>query len=45
MRIALGELADADLASQRALPAVTIAKGYHFRYPEIDIAFRGIYGD
>lgn len=45
LKIALGELADAVLASQRALPAVAIAKGYHFRYPEIDIAFRGIYGD
>lgn len=45
LRIALGEFADAILASQRALPGVALANGYHFRYPEIDIAFRGIYGD
>lgn len=45
LKIALGELADALLASQRALPGVPLAHGYHFRYPEIDIAFRGIYGD
>jgi uncharacterized protein (TIGR01777 family) len=45
LKIALGELADALVASQRALPGVALAHGYHFRYPEIDIAFRGIYGD
>ena len=45
LKIALGEMADAVLASQRALPGVPLAHGYHFRYPEIDIAFRGIFGD
>jgi NAD dependent epimerase/dehydratase family enzyme len=45
LKIALGEIADALLASQRALPGVALAHGYHFRYPEIDIALRGIYGD
>jgi NAD dependent epimerase/dehydratase family enzyme len=45
LRLALGEMADAILASQRAIPAVPLAHGYHFRYPEIDIAFRGIFGD
>ncbi len=45
LKIALGELADALLASQRALPGASLAHGYHFRYPEIDIAFRGIFGD
>ena len=45
MKIVLGEMADTALASQRALPAVPLAHGYHFRYPEIDIAFRGIFGD
>ena len=40
-----GEMSDAVFASQRALPAVALAHGYHFRYPEIEIAFRGIYGD
>ena len=45
MRIVLGEMADAALTGQRALPAAPLAHGYHFRYPEIDIAFRGIFGD
>ena len=45
LKIALGEMSDALLASQRALPARPQAAGYHFRYPEIDIAFRGIFGD
>jgi uncharacterized protein (TIGR01777 family) len=45
LKIALGEMADAVLASQRALPGRPLANGYHFRYPEIDIAFRGIFGD
>jgi len=45
VRAAIGEMADAVFASQRALPGVALAHGYHFRYPEIDIAFRGIYGD
>jgi uncharacterized protein (TIGR01777 family) len=45
LRIALGEMADALLAGQRAHPARAAAAGYHFRYPEIDIAFRGIFGD
>ena len=31
-------------ASARS-PAKPLAHGYHFRYPEIDIAFRGIFGD
>ena len=45
LKVVLGELADAVLASQRAVPARAQAAGYHFRYPEIDIAFRGIFGD
>ena len=45
LKLVLGDLADAVLASQRAIPAKALAHGYHFRYPEIDIAFRGIYGD
>jgi uncharacterized protein len=45
LKIVLGEMADGVLASQRALPGVPLAHGYHFRYPEIDIAFRGIFGD
>src|SRR5262245_25101463 len=45
VRVAIGEMADAVFASQRALPGAALANGYHFRYPEIEIAFRGIYGD
>jgi uncharacterized protein (TIGR01777 family) len=45
LRMVVGEMADAVLASQRAVPGVALANGYHFRYPEIDIALRGIYGD
>lgn len=45
VKLVVGEMADAIFASQRALPGVALAKGYHFRYPEIDMAFRGIFGD
>jgi len=45
LRILLGELADSVLTGQRAIPAKALAHGYHFRYPEIEIAFRGIFGD
>lgn len=45
LKIALGEFADYVVTGQRVLPARAQALGYHFRYPEIDIAFRGIFGD
>jgi uncharacterized protein (TIGR01777 family) len=45
LRLALGEMAAMILTGQRVLPARAQALGYHFRYPEIDIAFRGIFGD
>jgi len=45
LKIVLGEMATSVLSSQRALPKRAQAAGYHFRYPEIDIAFRGIFGD
>jgi uncharacterized protein len=45
LRMLLGELADSVLTGQRAIPAKALAHGYHFRYPEIEIAFRGIFGD
>lgn len=45
LKIALGEMADAALTGQRALPGAALSHGYRFRYPEIDIAFRGIFGD
>jgi len=43
--VLFGELSEAMLTGQRALPERAKAAGYHFRYPEIDIAFRGIFGD
>ena len=33
------------LTGQRVIPAKAQAHGYHFRYPEIDIAMRGIFGE
>ena len=45
MKLVLGEMAEAALAGQRALPAKAQRAGYHFRYPEIEIAFRGIFGN
>jgi NAD dependent epimerase/dehydratase family enzyme len=45
LKFALGEFADSVLTGQRAIPARAQALGYHFRYPELDIAFRGIFGD
>ncbi|PYR55066.1 MAG: TIGR01777 family protein [Acidobacteria bacterium] len=45
LRLALGELADALLTGQRAIPARAQRGGFHFRYPEIDLALRGIFGE
>jgi uncharacterized protein (TIGR01777 family) len=46
LRAALGELADtALLTGQRVLPAVAAAKGFSFRYPDLDRALAAIYGD
>lgn len=46
LKLLFGELAGALLlGGQRVLPAKAQALGFHFRYPEIDIAFRGIFGD
>ena len=45
LRLLFGELSEAMLTGQRALPERAKAAGYHFRYPEIDIAFRGIFGE
>lgn len=45
LRIALGPMAESILTGQRVLPAVALKHGYHFRYPELDQAFRGIFGD
>jgi uncharacterized protein (TIGR01777 family) len=45
LKLALGEFANYVVTGQRAIPAKAIELGYHFRYPEIDIAMRGIFGD
>jgi uncharacterized protein (TIGR01777 family) len=45
VRLAVGELAESILTGQRALPARAQALGYHFRYPDIDQAFRGLFGE
>ena len=45
LKIALGEMSDSILTGQRVLPARAQRHGYHFRYPEIDQAFRGIFGE
>lgn len=46
LKLLFGEMADAILlGGQRVVPAKAQKLGFHFRYPEIDIAFRGIFGD
>jgi uncharacterized protein (TIGR01777 family) len=45
LRVVLGEFANYIVTGQRVLPAHAQSLGYHFRYPELDIAFRGIFGD
>lgn len=46
LKLLLGEMAGPlVLTGQRVIPARAQSLGFHFRYPEIDQAFRGIYGD
>jgi uncharacterized protein len=45
LKLVLGEMSQAVLTGRRVLPAVALRHGYHFRYPEIDQAFRGIFGE
>lgn len=46
LRLIVGEMADPLLLTgQRVIPTVAQSHGYHFRYPEIDIALRGIFGE
>ena len=45
LKVIVGEFADFLVTGQRVLPARALALGYHFRYPELDIAFRGIFGE
>jgi NAD dependent epimerase/dehydratase family enzyme len=46
LKLILGEMAaPMVLAGQRVVPAAALALGYHFRYPDIDQAFRGLFGE
>lgn len=45
LRVALGEMADSLITGQRAIPLRAQQASFHFRYPEIEIALRGIFGD
>jgi uncharacterized protein (TIGR01777 family) len=46
LRILFGEMASSLLlAGQRVVPARLQQSGYHFRYPEIEQAFRGLFGE
>lgn len=46
LKLMLGEMAGPLLLEgQRVLPRKAEAHAYHFRYPEIDIAMRGIFGE
>jgi uncharacterized protein len=40
-----GEFGEYLLASHRAIPTCAQQHAYHFRYPEIEIAFRGLFGE
>ncbi len=44
VRLAIGEAADAVLASQRVLPRKALELGYRFRYPTIEAALRDLLG-
>jgi uncharacterized protein len=46
LKLALGEMAGPLLLTgARVVPARAQALGFHFRYPEVDLAFRGIFGE
>jgi uncharacterized protein len=46
LKAMFGEMAEPLLLTgQRVIPAKAQSHGYHFRYPEIDIAMRGIFGE
>jgi uncharacterized protein len=46
LRLVLGEMADPlALTGQRVIPQCALSHGFHFRYPEIDLALRGIFGE
>ncbi len=43
LRVVLGGMADSVLTGQRVIPSRALTAGFHFRYPEIEIALRGIF--
>lgn len=46
LKLLFGEMAGPLLLEgQRVIPTRALAHAYHFRYPEIDIAMRGIFGE
>jgi hypothetical protein len=45
LKVVVGEFADSLLTGQRVIPARAQKDGYPFRYPEIEQAFRGIFGE
>jgi hypothetical protein len=45
LKLIVGEMASTILTGQRVLPDRIRKEGYHFRYPEIEQAFRGILGE
>jgi uncharacterized protein (TIGR01777 family) len=46
LKLILGEMAGPlVLGGQRAIPQCALSHGFHFRYPEIDLAFRGMFGE
>ena len=44
IRLAVGEMADVVLSSQRVLPRKALALGYRFRFPEVEGALRDLLG-
>jgi hypothetical protein len=42
LKLALGEMSEVLLDSQRVLPAAALATGFHCKYPELSAAFAGV---
>jgi uncharacterized protein (TIGR01777 family) len=45
LRLAVGELAESILTGQRVIPERALMLGYHFRYPTLEQALRGMFGE
>ncbi len=45
LRVALGEMADVVLSSQRVLPTKALADGYTFKYKQLDSALKELFPD